>query len=158
MLNLTKNITTYLEQLDELKTKEERDNYTKEFQKYHWLTDAEMIAFLWLATNAIKPTEKPFRSQTLTCWCCGQRFKTRPKYKDQDQDEGFGICKPCQKKDNKQNKTQYEEMFQQIYDAMKPANKAIVDEKIKTQWPVYKTILVNIGLEKGRFKRTIGGK
>jgi len=34
--------------------------------------------------------------KSLNCGCCGVWFKTWPKYVDQDQDQGYGICKSCQ--------------------------------------------------------------
>ena len=37
-----------------------------------------------------------FRRKQLECGCCGMYFHTWPKYKDQDQDRGYGICKSCQ--------------------------------------------------------------
>jgi len=36
------------------------------------------------------------RSKHLDCGCCGTYFKTWPNYKDQDQDQGYGICCDCQ--------------------------------------------------------------
>ena len=33
---------------------------------------------------------------SLKCGCCGESFKVWSDYTDQDQDEGFGICKQCQ--------------------------------------------------------------
>lgn len=32
----------------------------------------------------------------LSCGCCGTFFYTWKGYKDQDQDDGYGICKECQ--------------------------------------------------------------
>lgn len=32
----------------------------------------------------------------LHCSCCGDNFRAWDGYVDQDQDRGYGICKPCQ--------------------------------------------------------------
>ncbi len=40
--------------------------------------------------------EKTHSSSFLTCGCCGRYFETWVGYVDQDQDEGYGICKSCQ--------------------------------------------------------------
>jgi len=37
----------------------------------------------------------------IKCWQCGSRFKKRVGYKDQWQDDGYGICHKCQKKNAK---------------------------------------------------------
>lgn len=89
-----------------------------------------------------------FRSQTLTCWCCWERFKTRAEYVDQDQDNGFGICKSCQEAENQRNDREYQKIFDLVYNGMKPENRAKVDADIKKHWPERRNVIVNWALDK----------
>jgi hypothetical protein len=99
--------------------------------------------------------EKPIK-QRLVCWCCGDLFMTRKGYKDQDQDIWYWICKSCQAIDKKTNKKRYSDTFNMIYNGLKDENKKKCDQKLLEMWNIYKTILVNIALEKWRIERKIG--
>lgn len=96
---------------------------------------------------------KPFRSETLTCGCCGEWFKTWEGYKDQDQDKGYWICQRCQDAEQKKTDKRYKDTFKLIYDWVSDKSRETIDKKIKEVGKDYKIILVNIALEKWRIKR-----
>ncbi len=47
----------------------------------------------------------------LDCGCCGMYFRTWEGYQDRDQDTGYGICKPCQDDEEKDNDRRIDEIL-----------------------------------------------
>lgn len=100
--------------------------------------------------------EKPFRSQSLACWCCWCWFNTWEWYEDQDQDHGYWICKRCQDEEEKRNKRQYEDLFKQVIEWWNENTKNKIYDMIKKMgYEKTKNIIVNMGLDQWRFKRSI---
>ena len=96
-------------------------------------------------------------NKPLICGCCGTYFKTWKGYEDQDQDVGYGICRPCQGDAIEDNKAEYEKMYQTLMNGVKPETKQRMLDFVKDQdeWDG-KVILVNIALEKGWLRWSIG--
>lgn len=79
-------------------------------------------------------------------------FQTWEWYVDQGQDDWYGICKWCQLEDTKKNKKWYQDTFTMIYNWLSDKNKLIADKRLEQEWKIFKTILVNIALDKWRIK------
>lgn len=74
----------------------------------------------------IKPT--PLKvGKWLRCGCCGQDFQVWEEYEDQDQDNGYGICKSCQADDVERNEAEYDKAIKVMSDGLNPANRDIFD-------------------------------
>lgn len=63
----------------------------------------------------------------LSCGCCGQRFKTWEGYVDQDQDKGYGICKPCQSDVSDRNEAEFDKAIAIFRDALNEENRVRFD-------------------------------
>ena len=123
----------------------------EEFSKERYL---DFYYDLYLKDCDIKDCDKKFRNQLLVCWCCGNYFHTWKWYVNQDQDVWYWICRGCQKADTKQNKAQYEKIFQLIYNGLNKKNQKKADEMIMKDKD-WKIMLVNIWLNKWRVKWSI---
>ena len=63
----------------------------------------------------------------LRCGCCGTDFTVWIGYQDQDQDNGYGICKSCQKYDEKRNDQEYDKCIALSHNGLKEGNRAKFD-------------------------------
>jgi len=63
----------------------------------------------------------------LRCGCCGSDFQVWKGYQDQDQDNGYGICKKCQGWIEELDNKEMDKAIKVISDGLKPANKAKFD-------------------------------
>ena len=80
----------------------------------------------------IKPT--PLRvGKSLRCGCCGQDFQVWEGYEDQDQDNGYGICKGCQKWEDELNEAEYDKAIALLSGALNEKNKAKFDSMNRDQ-------------------------
>jgi len=86
----------------------------------------------------------------LDCGCCGLGFFTWEGYEDQDQDEGYGICRSCQGHIEEKNMAQYEDMYRQILEAVAPETRAKMEAKVAED-PSNKIGFVNHALDRGYF-------
>lgn len=68
---------------------------------------------------------KPFKPLWLDCGCCGRSFQTWPEYQDQDQDAGYGICRPCQEDIGLSNHFELLEAFKLIEDNLDPIKRMV---------------------------------
>ena len=91
----------------------------------------------------------------LACGCCAASFQTWEGYVDQDQDRGYGICKPCQDWHEERNKKEYDKMFDMLLGAMKPDTRAKIEAKVEED-PEMKIVYVNRAIEQGFFTWKIG--
>ena len=74
----------------------------------------------------IKPT--PLKvGKWLRCGCCGSDFQVWVGYVDQDQDNGYGICKRCQADDVERNEQEYDKCIALIRDGLSEENRAKFD-------------------------------
>ena len=60
----------------------------------------------------------------LTCGCCGGGFERWPTYRDQDQDDGYGICRDCQADELRRARGMEREAFGLLRAALNPTNQA----------------------------------
>lgn len=95
------------------------------------------------------PREIPV-GKGLSCGCCGDWFETWEGYVDQDQDNGYGICKDCQEYIDAKNEKQYDDMIKQILEAVKPETAEKMRAKIAED-PDMKYAYVNGALDQGFF-------
>lgn len=58
----------------------------------------------------------------LTCGCCGEWFRTWEGYEDQDQDAGYGICKPCQASIKEHDEREWDKAIKTLADGLNPSN------------------------------------
>ena len=63
----------------------------------------------------------------LTCGCCGCGFYTWPSYRDQDQDAGYGICRPCQADTIRRNRAHLAKAGELLRGALNDTNRAKYD-------------------------------
>ena len=69
---------------------------TEDLAKY--LKEAEDGKINMGATNLILGAPTGKENASFTCGCCGEWFKSNVLYQQQfDQDDGYGICKPCER-------------------------------------------------------------
>lgn len=64
----------------------------------------------------------------LYCGCCGEYFRTWEGYEDQDQDDGYGICKKCQGWIGERNRAEEDKMIATLRSGLNPENQAKFDE------------------------------
>lgn len=84
----------------------------------------------------------------LSCGCCGDYFYVWEGYVDQDQDNGYGICKDCQGYISDKNEKEYDKIYKTILDGVKPELKARIEEEVSKD-PDMKYAWVNHALDKG---------
>ena len=101
-------------------------------------------------------TTKRFVKKLLICGCCGEYFNTWPAYVDQDQDEGYGICKGCQGLYEDHDRKQVEAAFKQIEQGVKPETLKKIRDKFKTDAYEGRKLFVHFALDKGWLKFEIG--
>ena len=90
-------------------------------------------------------TAKKFRRRKLVCGCCGTGFHTWEGYRNQDQDRGYGICRPCQGMEEARNARQWSDLCAQV-------RAALSDDKRRRwdSWPEKKQMAFCLrAIEKG---------
>lgn len=60
----------------------------------------------------------------LACGCCGCSFDTWEGYKDQDQDNGYGICRSCQGDISQHDSAEMDKAIACFKDGLKQENQA----------------------------------
>ena len=58
----------------------------------------------------------------LECGCCGSGFQVWSGYVDQDQDNGYGICKECQGDADVRNEEEWDKIIKLVADALSKEN------------------------------------
>jgi len=90
--------------------------------------------------------------KNLICWCCGAGFMG---LQDTNHDDWYWLCVDCAKEQEQDNENQYNEIFKMIYDWWSDKTKKVIDWRVKEMWKEQaRNIVVNMGLEKWRVKRT----
>jgi hypothetical protein len=92
--------------------------------------------------------------KTLTCGCCGCWFELWEGYEDQDQDEGFGICQPCQGSIGDRNEDEWDKGIAVLRSGLNEANQV----KFDTFDRDFQKALVNKALDDKVLTWSIGGK
>jgi len=89
----------------------------------------------------------------LQCGTCWDTFTTWKGYKDQWQDEGYGICPSCQKDAKKQNNDMYDDIFDTIMASVWDKTKEAMQKTIDKYWPKKaKIIIVNWAIDNNLVK------
>lgn len=63
----------------------------------------------------------------LQCGCCGEDFQIWDGYKDQDQDNGFGICASCQGDIDARNEQEFDKAIEVLRSGLNETNRAKFD-------------------------------
>ncbi len=58
----------------------------------------------------------------LRCGCCGEDFKTWKGYSDQDQDDGYGICRKCQGGISEHDEAEWDKAIKVMEDSLNKDN------------------------------------
>ena len=71
---------------------------------------------------------RPIRAgKWLACGCCGDGFTTWAGYVDQDQDDGFGICKECQELIHERDEQEWDRAINTLRSGLTPGNQVTFD-------------------------------
>lgn len=89
-----------------------------------------------------------YPGKPLECGCCGDWFPIWDGYEDQDQDNGYGICKECQNLNEADNEKRYDKMYQAILDGVEPEMKEKIEAQVAEN-PDMKYAWVNHALDIG---------
>jgi hypothetical protein len=74
---------------------------------------------------------------SLSCGCCGDRFTTWEGYEDQDQDNGYGICKGCQRDANKREKETMDRAIELVINSFQKAKNRVKFAKMDRKMQEY---------------------
>ncbi|MBY6212375.1 hypothetical protein KUV95_12520 [Microbulbifer agarilyticus] len=69
----------------------------------------------------------------LDCGCCGTWFETWEGYVDQDQDEGYGICRKCQGEIREHDEAEWDKAIATLREGLNDQNRAKFDAMPRIQ-------------------------
>jgi len=90
----------------------------------------------------------------LSCGCCGYGFRTWKGYVDQDQDNGYGICKECQGIIEKHNEAEWDKAIGVLRNGLNEKNR----EHFNGMERAMQKALVWKALDDGILRWTINGR